>query len=401
MTLLTEDSFPAAVRWRTNLGAGLAVLLAALGTSIANVALPGIVSAFAAPFAAAQWVVLAYLVAVTVMAVIAGRTGDRLGHGRALVLGLWLFALGAATAALAPMVWVLIAARAVQGTGAALMMVLPLALLRASTPPGRLGRSMGLMGSLSAIGTALGPALGGGLIAAGGWRAPFLLMAALALATLATLGPMPRHGGAGAATPPLLPLVALRRPGLRPGLIANGLMASVMMATLVAGPFFLTQGLGLFDWQVGLVMAAGPATSALTGLPAGRLVDRIGSLPAARAGLILCGAGALAMALLPMRIGLSGYLLALVLMPPGYQLFQAALTTRIMARAEEDQRGLMSGFLSLSRNLGLITGASLMAAVFGRFADAGGALAAGQGLSATFLLAVGLLALAFALMRAG
>lgn len=437
-------------------GPALAMLLASLGTSIANIALPRLAETFEAPFGVVQWVVLGYLLAVTVAIVAAGRLGDRYGHRRMLALGLWGYTLGAVLGAIAPSIWLLIAARVVQGFGAALMMALPVALLRETTPPERLGRAMGLMGTTSAIGTALGPALGGVLIAAADWRAIFALLAGLGLVSLATAGGGERPPGTGGRVPdragaaffalavmayalamtagprhpiwmaalllgagigvwrlrsvsrcaaaPFLPLSSLAAPGLRATLMTNSLVTTVMMATLVVGPFYLTRGLGLTAWQAGLTMAIGPVTSALTGVPAGRLVDRAGSLFVARVGLTVSIGGALLMALLPVRIGLWGYVAAIAMMPPGFQMFQAAITTRVMETAAMSERGLISGLLNLSRNLGLVTGASLMTAVFGWVAGshemaALGAAATGKGLTATFLLAAGLLLVALGLTR--
>lgn len=438
-------------------GPALAMLLASLGTSIANIALPRLGEAFAAPFAVVQWVVLGYLLAVTVAIVAAGRLGDRYGHRRMLAVGLWVYTLAAALAAMAPSVWMLVAARVAQGFGAALMMALPVALLRETTPPERLGRAMGLMGTTSAIGTALGPAMGGVLITLADWRAIFALLAGLGLIALTVVGrgERPRRpaaqapdragaalfalavmayalamtagpgrpvwmlgllfGAAGAiwalawvsrrASAPFLPLQSLTAPSLRAALLTNMLVTTVMMATLVVGPFYLTRGLGLNPWLAGVTMAIGPVTSALTGLPAGRLVDRAGSLFVLRLGLVISIGGALLMALLPVRIGFWGYVAAIALMPPGFQMFQAAITTRVMEPATPSERGLISGLLSLSRNLGLVTGASLMPAIFGWVTGSQGgagseAAAAGHGLMVTFVLAAVLLALALGLTGA-
>ncbi|HEX2010335.1 MAG TPA: MFS transporter, partial [Roseateles sp.] len=107
----------------------LCMLLPSLGTSIANVALPTLAEAFGAPFHQVQWVLLAYLMASTTLGVGAGRLGDLLGRRSLLTAGLALFTLASALCGLAPTLGMLIAARAAQGLGAAVMMALALALV--------------------------------------------------------------------------------------------------------------------------------------------------------------------------------------------------------------------------------------------------------------------------------
>lgn len=149
----------------------LAMLLAALGNSIANVALPTLASAFGATFQEVQWVVLAYLLASTMVVVAAGRLGDAIGRRRLLVVGMLGFALASVGAGLAPNLTVLVLARALQGCAAAVMMALPMALVAEAVAKHRIGSAMGMLGTMSAVGTALGPSLGGAMLAAFGWRA--------------------------------------------------------------------------------------------------------------------------------------------------------------------------------------------------------------------------------------
>ncbi|TIW86938.1 MAG: MFS transporter, partial [Mesorhizobium sp.] len=104
----------------------LATLLSSLGTSIASVGLPSLMQAFDASFQAVQWVVLAYLLAITTLIVGAGRLADMFGRRPLLLCGIALFTLASVVCGLAPTLWLLIAARAVQGLGAALMMALTL-----------------------------------------------------------------------------------------------------------------------------------------------------------------------------------------------------------------------------------------------------------------------------------
>lgn len=438
------------------IGPALTILLASLGTSIANVALPQLASAFDAPFSAVQWVVIAYLLALTVCSAGAGRLGDQVGHGRALRLGVAVFVVGAIAAALCQQIWLLILARMVQGAGAAVMIVLPMALLRDRTPADRLGRAMGLLGTASAIGTALGPAVGGFLIAGFGWPAIFWLLAALGgmclwLARESDAEPVPSLSaqpidlrGAMAfgasiagialtmtlpmgaisiglllasgicamvflriertASVPFFPKSAMADDGLRRGLAANALVAAVMMTTLVVGPFYLARGLGLDSGAVGLVLSVGPILSAICGVPAGRLVDRFGAGRVAQLGVMAMALAVAVIAGLSLRLGLVAYVGGIAILTPGYQLFLAANTTLVLTKAGAAERGAMSGLLGLSRNIGLIIGAAGMGALFARATGRGDVALADAGqigvaVAISFAVATGLLIAAVILVR--
>ena len=177
----------------------------------------------------------------------------------------------------------------------------------------------------------------------------------------------------------------------------SALVSTVMMATLVVGPFYLSSSLGLEAALVGLVMTIGPAVAALTGVPAGRIADRVGAERMIAVGLTAIAAGSLALAGVPTSLGVPGYTAPIVVMTAGYAIFQTANNASVMSDVRPDQRGLISGMLNLSRNLGLITGASVMGAVF---ALASGASdintaqpdAVATGMRITFLVAAGLIA---------
>ncbi len=405
----------------------LSMLMPSLDTSIANVSLPSLVQAFTASFQQVQWIVLAYLLAITTLIVSVGRLGDIVGRRRLLLVGIGLFTVTSLLCGAAPTLWLLIAARAAQGIGAAIMLALTIALVGETVPKARTGSAMGLLGTMSAIGTTLGPSLGGVLIAGFGWRMIFLvnlplgilnlilayrylpvdhqasktnrgaktdrpgfdvigtLLLALTLAAYAlamtigrgSFGPLSTalllaafcgvalFALAEAKVPsPLIRLAAFRNPVLSTSLIMNALVSTVMMATLVVGPFYLSRVLGLNEALVGFVVAIGPIISALSGVLAGRIVDRLGAPFIVIVGLIQMAAGAFALTVLPAMFGVAGYIAAIAVLTPGYQLFQAGNNTAVMTGIRPDQRGVISGLLSLSRNLGLITGAAVMGAVF-------------------------------------
>ena len=408
------------VRWALA-SLSLSMLLSSIGTSIANVSLPTLAQAFTASFQEVQWVVLAYLLAITTLIVSVGRLGDLIGRRRLLLAGIFGFTVASVLCGVAPTLWFLIAARAVQGLGAAIMMALTMAFVGEVVPKTKTGSAMGLLGTMSAVGTALGPSLGGVLIAGFSWRAIFLinvplgiltfflayrylpvdgnesktdrarfdhlgtLLLALSLAAYALAMTTGRsHFGLlniallltavvgvslfvyaeSSAESPLIRFEMFRDLSLSASLATSALVSTVMMATLVVGPFYLSGALRLDAALVGLVMSAGPLVVALTSAPAGRIADRFGAQCMTIVGLIGVAGGAFILSMLPATLGIPGYIGPIVVITVGYALFQTANNTAVMTNISPDQRGVISGLLNLSRNLGLITGASVMGAVF-------------------------------------
>ena len=172
-----------AARWALA-SLSLSMVLPSLDTSIAHAGLPTLARAFEASFAQVQWIVLAYLLAITTLIVSVGRLGDLVGRRRLLLVGIGIFTGASLACGLASTLGWLIAARAVQGLGAAIMMALTVALVADTVPQARTGRAMGLLGSMSALGTTLGPSLGGVLIASVGWQAIFLVNVPLGIISL-------------------------------------------------------------------------------------------------------------------------------------------------------------------------------------------------------------------------
>jgi MFS family permease len=166
------------------------------------------------------------------------------------------------------------------------------------------------------------------------------------------------------AASPLIRLGMFKAPVFATGIATSALISTVMMATLVVGPFYLSGALRLNPAILGIVLSAGPMVAALTGVPAGRFVDRFGPDRVSIAGLAVVMMGAGALTLIPLAFGVAGYVLPIMVMTGGYAVFQSANNSSMMMNALPDQRGVMSGMLNLSRNLGLVTGASVMGAVF-------------------------------------
>ena len=341
---------------------GLSILLASLGTSIVNIVLPTLAEVFLLPFIQVQAVVIGYLISLTITVVIAGRLGDRYGCKSMLIVGLVIFSLASLLCSVAPSLWILVAARSFQGIGAAFLMTLAMALTRQTVNKSQLGRAMGMLGTISALGTALGPVLGGLLIALSGWQSIFGLQFILAsIAIILAWVLLPND-----CIRKQIPTLSSWQPdqNITPNLMVNLLVAAVMMTTLVIGPFYLSLGLSLNQIQVGLIMGIGPVVAILSGIPSGRLVDRWGSRYIVAIGLIFLIIGSFMLAIVPKLMGLSGYIFPIIILTLGYQLFQAANNTMTLADVPKARQGVVSGLLSLSRNMGLIIGASVMGTIF-------------------------------------
>jgi len=182
---------------------------------------------------------------------------------------------------------------------------------------------------------------------------------------------------------PLIQLAAFRGEGLSVNLATSALVATVMMTTFVVGPFYLSRVFALDEAVIGMVMAVGPVISIVSGVFAGRIVDRLGAPRLILIGLTEMAIGAVLLSTAGPAFGVAGYIAGIVVLTPGYQLFQAANNTAVMAVIPADRRGVTSGLINLSRNLGLITGASAMGAIF-RFASGTGDIAKAAPEAVTF-----------------
>ena len=448
---MPREPLSTTARWALT-SLALSMLMPSLDTSIANAGLPILATAFDATFQQVQWIVLAYLLAITTLIVSVGRLGDSFGRRRLLLIGIGIFTAASLCCALSPGLGWLIGARAVQGLGAAIMFALTVALVADAVPKTRAGSAMGLLATMSATGTTLGPSLGGLLMASVGWQAIFLLNVPLGLLNVWLVyrflpadrasGPrvpfdysgsavlmltlaayalaMTLEGlmwplllaslcGAGVfilvemkAQSPLIRLSLFSDARLSSSLALTLLVTTVMMTTLVVGPFYLHRGLGLSSAMVGVTLSVGPLLSALSGVPAGRLVDRFGAQRIVPGALLGMACGCALLALLPMSLGLPAYVLPIMLIAAGYALFQAANNTGLMAGVSQDQRGVVSAMLGLARNLGLITGAAVMGAVFALAAGdptQAPATAIASGLHTTFGVATALMLLTLIISR--
>jgi EmrB/QacA subfamily drug resistance transporter len=401
-------------RWillTTVLGSSMALL----DSTVVNVALPRIGRDLDASLGALQWTVNAYLVTLAGLILLGGSLGDRYGRPRIFVLGVVWFAAASLLCGLAPNPAVLVAARALQGIGGALLTPGSLALIQASFHPDDRGRAVGLWSGFGGIGAAVGPFLGGWLVAGPGWRWVFLLNIPLALAcapiavrhvpesadpaahgrfdvlgaalgalslALVTYALIEARGGSLAvaltATAGVAAAVAFgyvekhRRDPMMPlDIFASRQFTAVNLVTLCVyaafGGFFFLTALQLQVVAGYSPLAAGTALLPTTVLMllfsarSGALADRIGPRIPLTAGPLLCAAAMLLM----LRVGegadyLTDVLPALLVMGAGMVTLVAPLTATVLASVDTSRAGLASGINNAAaRAAGLIAVAAL------------------------------------------
>ncbi len=225
--------------------------VASIDATVVGIALPAIGRDFRVGLADLQWVVTAYTLTLAGLLLLAGALGDKYGRKRVFLIGVVWFALASLLCSVAPTAGTLIAARALQGVGAALLTPGSLAILEAVFRPDDRGKAIGAWSGFSGVGTAVGPFLGGFLVQAVSWRLIFVINLPLAgLVVAVTLRHVPESRDPGATAPVDVTggvLVTLGLVGLTYGLIqgpANGWATSPVLIALIVGVLLL----GAFGW---------------------------------------------------------------------------------------------------------------------------------------------------------
>ncbi len=399
----------------------LASAMAFIDGTVVTIALPALREDLGASFGELQWVVNAYALLLGALILVGGAAGDRLGRRRIFMVGIAVFAAASLACAIAPNALLLIAARALQGLGAALLVPQSLAIIAASFPKEVRGRAIGIWAGASAITTSLGPPLGGFLVDSLDWRAVFwinLPLSAAALVLTARYVPESRNGdadgapldwlggllavlafglltvgltrlsegpvgyGAGAlmgfgliglviflrvearTTVPLVPLSLFRIQSFSAANALTVFLYGALGGILFLLPFDLIERRGLSASAVGATMLPLGVIIGLVSRPAGELGDRFGARLCVAAGSLLV---ALAGAIL--ALGLEDYwfgiMVPIVVLSLGMAVVITPLTTAVMNAAEEALSGVASGVNNAASRLAGLFGVAILGALAG------------------------------------
>ena len=346
--------------------------LFALDRLAVTTALPTIRSDLGADLVGAEWTVNAYTLAFALLLIGGAALGDRFGRRRMFAVGIATFTAGSAAAASATDVGALVAARAVQGAGAAIFVPLAMTLLTVATPAERRGRALGAWGGIGGLGAALGPLLGGALTALAGWQSIFWINVPLGLALVALAGPCLAESRGRRTGLDLPPLRLFRS---RAFTTANA-VALLFYAALFGGLFLVTQliqvGLGAAPLDAGLRLLPMAAMPMLLAPVGGALADRFGARPPMVLGVALVAAGAAGLAAGTAPGVTYGALVApLVLMGAGSGLFFAPVAHAVLGAVPPHEHGTASGVSTTVRELAVVLGVTVLGAVFAAHGDLG------------------------------
>jgi len=402
---------------------GLALVVICLGyfmvivdTTVVNVALPAIGRDLHGGVTGLQWVVDAYTLSFAGLLLTGGALAERLGGRRVFGGGLTIFGAASAACGLAPGLGILVAARLVQGAGAALLVPSSLVLLQAAYPTraGR-ARAFGAWGAIAGVGAAAGPIIGGLLVTAWSWRGVFFLNLPFALAAMALAGraapptgrrardvdlpgqllgiaglglltwSLVRAGQAGWTSPPvlaglalaaaagagfvgaehraadpMLPLPLLRRPAFAAGSAVGLLINLGFYGQLFLMSLYLQDDRGYSALAAGLALLPEAALLIVASTASGRIMARTGPRPPMLAGLVLGGAGLLGLAVAGAHTSYALLVAPMAAAGFGMALTMPAATASVIEAAPADRGGIASGVINAARQSGGVLGVALL-----------------------------------------
>ena len=440
---VAQDGLPVPRRYFAAVAIWLAISMSVLDSAIANIALPTIAGELHAAPPVAVWVINAYQLAITILLLPLAAMGDRIGHAKVYLPALGLFIAGSLACALARSLPALIAARMFQGIGAAGIMSMNAALVRATYPSAMLGRGMGYNALVLSVSAAIGPTLASLILSIASWPWLFAINVPVGLASLAVgWRCLPQTGGHGRQPDylsalmsasmlglvifgaetfaralslpgllllvagiiigallvrrewrkpaPLLPLDLLRIPIFSLSIVTSVTSFAAQMLAFVTMPFLLQSVLGRSVVESGLLMTPWPLAIGCVAPFSGRLADRYSAGILGGIGLALFAAGLFSLATMGLHPSTLAIVWRMALCGVGFGLFQSPNNRAMVTAAPRERSGAAGGMLATARLLGQTTGAVAVASGFHwlglgsshiLLAIAGGAAALAAGIS--------------------
>lgn len=363
---------------RVRLLAVLAGAFPALDTAV-NIAFPAIDEHFDLDVADLQWIVISYLFTYGALLIVAGRLGDSIGHRRMVAIGGVVSVVGLGGCAVAPTFGTFLAARVVQGVGTALVLAGAPALLTTSAPGDEArGQAVSWFQAASMAGLAIGPVIGGPLVAWAGWRAVYWMRVPVALALVALAGQFARStragprtdrpdsahrsAHAGASRGSWRQLAAL--PGFTRSNVLTAVANAAMFPTWLLVPTLLIDELGLAVVGGGLALSASPAMSAAGSLWVGRRLARNNAAALSRLGLLVEAVGLGVLALVAGSGSIPAIVGGMALVGLGLGLFSVPNMHVVMSSLPLDRQGVAGGLSLMMRTIGVVLGVLAASALF-------------------------------------
>ena len=379
-------------RWKILPVILLAPLMGSLDGSIVNVALPTIATRLGVGLDGIQWVVSSYLIVISALVLIFGKIADKLGKVLIFKYGFLVFGIGSLLCALSWSLPILIVARSVQAIGAAMFMSANQGIIATVFPPEERGRALGLLGTTVAVGTMVGPPLGGIMVDLFNWQSLFLINIPISLfAFIAGMKLLPRDDKAGSLAKFdlvgsglfigfILGLFYFLLSGIKRGWGAPIEIACLATASVcgfvcvllvfvitfcvtIVQPFFLQNALGLSPSAAGLLLLAAPLASGLIAPFSGHLSDKIGAKALTVTGLAVILAALVLMSFLDLGSSLAHVAVCLALFGLGSGIFGSPNTKLIMGHAPRDKLGIAGSINALARNMGMVMGIAFAVAL--------------------------------------
>lgn len=408
-------------KWWILIAVGVGAFMSAIGTSVVNIVLPVVSRDFGVAVSTIEWVITTYLLIVSGLLLSFGRLGDLRGHKAVYVLGFMIFTVASPLCGVSPNALALIAARALQALGAAMLFANSPAILTKNFPAAQRGQALGLQSMMTYLGLTVGPSLGGWLTLQFGWRAAFFINLPIGLLALwLSIYFIPRDAPAdqpepfdwaGAATfmiglvvlmlalnqghawgwtspiiltmlfvalliaalfvlieqrmaSPMLDL-SLFRQRLFSAAVASAVANYICMySVLFLMPFYLIQARGFDPAQAGVLLTAQPVLMALSAPLSGTLSDKIGSRLLGTLGMMILALGAFFLSRLDLASSQIDIVIALAILGLGTGMFTAPNSSALMGAAPRHRQGIAASVLATARNGGMVLGVGLAGAIF-------------------------------------